>query len=51
MRTAFAGGIHVSYGQFYVESRIDEFGGDLHSNIGGQANGLAEPPSRVSCGS
>lgn len=40
MTTLFAGRIHVSYGQFYVESRLDEFGGDLFSNLAGQSNGL-----------
>lgn len=40
MTTLFAGRIHVSYSQFYVESRTDEFGGDLFSNLAGQSNGL-----------
>jgi hypothetical protein len=40
MRKLFTGRIHVHYGQFYVESRLEEFGGDLFTNIAGQSNGL-----------
>jgi len=32
--------IHVHYGQFYVESRIDNFFEELTESRGGQANGL-----------
>jgi hypothetical protein len=38
--TLFDGELHVHYGQFYIESRIDDFFGDLTEALGGQANGL-----------
>lgn len=40
MTTLFDGELHVHYGQFYVESRTDEFFNDLTDSRAGQGNGL-----------
>lgn len=40
MRTVYCGELHVSYGQFYVESRPDEDDPDGPEPCAGQANGL-----------
>lgn len=40
MRRVYSGGLHVCYGQFYVESRPDEDGSDWSESCAGQGNGL-----------
>ena len=40
MRVLFDGQVHVHYGQMYVESDLDRFGGDLAAAFTGQTNGL-----------